>query len=256
MNGWIKLQRKLLDWEWYDDPITKSVFLDLLITANFETTKYRGTEILRGQTVMGYEKMAHRLGISTQNARTAINHLKSTGELTSKVTSKGQVITLINYDKYQLTEVETNKQINNEANRQLTGNQQATNNSIRSKEIKEYKEDKNYSGETSSPTPSQTMKDFIQMVDQKNERYEQFIKSLPSIGTVGIEKVRGELDKFASYWSELTKDGKRQRWELEKTFEVRRRIVTWLSRINTFTSQLPEQKIRRAIDEPIWQPPD
>lgn len=39
-----------------------------------------------------------------------------------------------------------------------------------------------------------------------------------------------QLRKFWLYWSEANKSGKKQRWELEKTFDVRRRIYTWLSR--------------------------
>lgn len=141
-QGWIKLHRKFITWEWYDDPITKSVFLDLLLTANFDTIKYHGTTILRGQTIIGYSKMAKRLGISVQNARTAIKRLKSTSEITSQVTTKGQVITVTNYEKYQLVEVPSNNQSNNQSNNHLTSNQQATNNSKEYKELKKEKKRK------------------------------------------------------------------------------------------------------------------
>ena len=40
-----------------------------------------------------------------------------------------------------------------------------------------------------------------------------------------------EVTKFVSYWTEPTKTGRRVRWETEKTFEVRRRLVTWLNRV-------------------------
>lgn len=33
-NGYIKLYRSLLDWEWYDDTVTKCLFLHLLLTVN------------------------------------------------------------------------------------------------------------------------------------------------------------------------------------------------------------------------------
>lgn len=36
-----------------------------------------------------------------------------------------------------------------------------------------------------------------------------------------------ELLKFKNYWTEPTRSGKKQRWETEKTFEVRRRLGTW-----------------------------
>ena len=48
---------------------------------------------------------------------------------------------------------------------------------------------------------------------------------------------RRECIKFISYWTELNKSGKKQRWEMEKTFEIRRRIATWLSRAGSFKSR-------------------
>ena len=51
MEGWIKLHRKILDWEWYDDINTKVLFLHLLLTANHEEQKWRGKIIERGQLI-------------------------------------------------------------------------------------------------------------------------------------------------------------------------------------------------------------
>ena len=45
-----------------------------------------------------------------------------------------------------------------------------------------------------------------------------------NIPLAGVEK---EVTNFTSYWTELSLDGKKQRWELEKTFELPRRLGTW-----------------------------
>lgn len=42
-----------------------------------------------------------------------------------------------------------------------------------------------------------------------------------------------EFSKFIDYWTEPNQRGK-QRWELQKTFEVGRRLRTWFSRVNKF----------------------
>lgn len=39
--------------------------------------------------------------------------------------------------------------------------------------------------------------------------------------------VISEMLKFKNYWTEPTKNGKRVRWELQQTFDVRRRLGTW-----------------------------
>lgn len=40
-----------------------------------------------------------------------------------------------------------------------------------------------------------------------------------------------EMIKFKNYWTEPTKNGKRQRWELQQTFDVKRRLGTWFRNI-------------------------
>jgi hypothetical protein len=95
-------------------------------------------------------------------------------------------------------------------------------------------EEKREDGELRPPTPAETMRDFIYVVDKKTDRYEQLVKELTLSGKLPADIVRRELDKFKNYWCELTKDGRRQRWELEKIFEVKRRIVTWFERIGGF----------------------
>ena len=100
------------------------VFLHLLLSANVEDHDFRHVTIHRGQVATSYEALANALGLSVQNVRTAIAHLKSTGVLTSKAYSKFQVLTIVSWDLYQC-----------ELTGKLTDNQQATNNNQRSKEV-------------------------------------------------------------------------------------------------------------------------
>jgi len=51
MEGFIKIHRKLLEWEWYDDNNVKVLFLHLLLKANYKDKKYRG-ETLKAGTVL------------------------------------------------------------------------------------------------------------------------------------------------------------------------------------------------------------
>ena len=44
-----------------------------------------------------------------------------------------------------------------------------------------------------------------------------------------------ELDKFILYWTEPNKSGTKVRWQLQNTFEVKRRIKTWFDRISDKT---------------------
>ncbi len=131
MSGWLKLHRSLLEWEWYKDHNTRCVFIHCLLRANFEDCKWQGIVIPCGSFVTSIGNMAKEVGISPQNVRTSLGKLKSTSNLTIKTTNKYTVISVNNWDSYQ----DTNKQ----TNKQSTNNQQTTNNSIRNKERKEIK---------------------------------------------------------------------------------------------------------------------
>ena len=120
-NGWIKIHRKLLDWEWYDEPNVMRLFLHLLLKANHKDKSYRGTLIKTGMLLTGRDLLAKETGLSIQQIRTAINKLKSTNEITIKTNKQGSIIQIVKYAEYQIvTNVVTNKQP--DSNQQVTTN--------------------------------------------------------------------------------------------------------------------------------------
>lgn len=134
-GGFITLYRKLVDWEWYKVGNTKDLFIHLLLTANFKDTRYKGIEIKRGQKLTSLTALSTETGMTIQQTRTALDHLKLTGEVTDTVTPHYRVITVIKYDDYQnLTDKSTdnqqttNKQINKQTTGKTTANQQHNNN--------------------------------------------------------------------------------------------------------------------------------
>ena len=126
-TGYIKLHRKMLDWQWYDDIAVKTVFLHLLLTASYKNSSWQNEAIKPGQVITSYESMNKILKIGVQKIRTAIKKLKSTGEITIESTNKYTLITIEKWEQYQYTADEPNTQINKQTNIQLTSNQQATN---------------------------------------------------------------------------------------------------------------------------------
>lgn len=151
-GNWIKINRKILEWGWYTDINTKVLFLHLLLTVNYKDGELKGIEIKRGQTLKSVNKLAIETGLSEKNVRTAIEHLKKTGEVASQTTRYGQLITVENYAFYQ----DQQNQDGNEAasNWQGDGKEAATKwqgsgNSLRKKEGKEGKKVRN----TNPPIP-------------------------------------------------------------------------------------------------------
>ena len=107
MAGYIKIYRKLLDWGWFGVPSALSTFIYLLLKANFIDSEYKGVLIKRGQAVFGYEALAEKTGISVKQARSAIDKLKRTGEISVWTNRQFSVATIANYELYQADEGQT-----------------------------------------------------------------------------------------------------------------------------------------------------
>ena len=127
MNGWIKLHRKILDWGWYSDINTRVVFIHLLLLANFDDRYYLGKKIKRGDCVVALSTLAQQTSLTITQVRTALNHLKSTHEITIETTNKYSIVTICNFDNYQVFENENNTQNDTQANKQLKNKQQTNN---------------------------------------------------------------------------------------------------------------------------------
>ena len=99
-NGFIKLYRSLLKWEWYDVN-TKVVFLHLLLTVSIEDSKWHGITVRRGSRVSSYAILAKETKLSVDKVRTAIRHLEATGEVTRSKYPKYTVFAINHFDKFQ-----------------------------------------------------------------------------------------------------------------------------------------------------------
>ena len=163
MPGWLKMYRKITEWEWYTDSQTVHLFIHIIIKASFEDSKWRGQNIKRGQLFTGRKLLSQQTGISEQSIRTILNRLKSTKEITIESTSKNSIITVCNYEGYQAEYQQTNQQINQQTNQQSTSDQPAINHI---KEVKKLKKEKEKNLKTVSlPAwiPKETWGDFVEM---------------------------------------------------------------------------------------------
>lgn len=140
--GWLKLHRKLNEWEWIDDPNTFCLFIHCLLIANRKPSKYRGHDIPVGGFVTSYDSLSSRSGLSVQQVRTALKKLIKSQVVTSKATSNFSIISILKWDSYQDDQQADNKQ---PTNKQQTPNKQPTTEEEDNNIL--IKEDKNYTGE-------------------------------------------------------------------------------------------------------------
>ena len=101
MEGWVKLHRCMLEWEWFKKPNMFRLFCYLIMKANHQDGKWQGIEIKRGQVLTGRKALSEATGISEQSIRTCLTRLQKTGEINQQINQKNSLITILNYDKFQ-----------------------------------------------------------------------------------------------------------------------------------------------------------
>jgi len=187
-TSYIRIDRNILRWKWWSHHNTLVVFLFLLIEANIKDNGFLGILVHRGQVVTSLPSLCKNTGLSIQSVRTAISHLKSTGEITVKTYPKFSVITIVNYDKYQdLTGKSTYNQ--QATNSQLTGNQQH----YEKKEKKEKKEKNSRSAPMPSGQPQRGTDDFRTKSHLLLKRDEGTVDDIPTM-------YREMFTDFCQYW--------------------------------------------------------
>ena len=100
-EGWIKLHRKITEWEWYKSPSVRCIFIHLLLTANTKDKRYKGYVIKRGQVLTSANRLAQENGVGLNTAKRSLKKLEETGEIKKEHLMNGSLITIFRYEQYQ-----------------------------------------------------------------------------------------------------------------------------------------------------------
>lgn len=110
-EGWIKLHRKMLDSAvWSGGLALKSVWVWCLLKASFaERETLIGGKLVRlqpGQFVTGRQKGAEESGLAPSTFRDTLDKLEEIGNIRQDSDSRATVITIVNWETYQLLDGE------------------------------------------------------------------------------------------------------------------------------------------------------
>ena len=123
---WLTLYRSMLDWEWWGDHPVMILWMTILLSVNHERKHWRGHVIEAGQMITSYASLAKKSGLSVRSVRTALNKLKSTGELTCKATNQNTIITVVKWADFQTDDNTSDKQSDTPVNNQATNDRQTS----------------------------------------------------------------------------------------------------------------------------------
>lgn len=120
MDGWIKIHRKILEWDHAKDPNKFIVFIHLILRANIEDDEF----CRRGQVILSVRKFAEEIGLTYQTVRTVMSSLVKSNELTQEPTqqlTQGSthrltLVTICKFDTYQNEKARSNARTNARVN--------------------------------------------------------------------------------------------------------------------------------------------
>lgn len=169
-DGFIKLHRRIVDWEWYTDLPTFCLFIHLLLKANYVDRDWRGQVIKRGSFVTSYASLSAETALTVEQVRRALKNLQKTGEVEKVSTNKNTLIIVTKYDDYQCFVADNNKRTTSKKqadNTQRTNGEQTKNKqTTTTKEIKNIKNIKNINNLYCSSGEEQKINGMINYVVQ------------------------------------------------------------------------------------------
>lgn len=154
MSGYIGLYRCLLEkpiWQ-NSTPEQKSILITVLLMVNHHKKEWewKNTKFIAnpGQTITSIDKIvkAAGKGITTQNVRSALKRFEKLEFLTNESTKTGRLITIVNWELYQIDLIKHNKDTSKEVtNNQQRDNKEVTPNNNDNKDKNDKKDTKEYS---------------------------------------------------------------------------------------------------------------
>ena len=196
MQGWIKLHRKLLTSDVFQNDKMLKVFIYCLLKATHSERSQKvgrqNVELKPGQFVFGRKKAAYELNMKESTVRDYMKLLEEDNIINMKSTNKYSVVTVVNWEFYQL---EGEKSDNNDDNKKTTEGQQKDTN----------KNDKNVKNEKNNNYTSK-IKDLLTLYSEQipnfvelNEQYWDVIRETRKSGKIAESVIYNTMKKWQKY---------------------------------------------------------
>ena len=168
----------MTNWGWYRDPNVLSVFIHILLLANWEDKTWQGKTIKKGSFITSIEHLALDCGLTVRQIRTVLDKLLFTQEIDKQTTNKYTLITVIKYNEYQ------------GGDKQMTNKRQTND-----KQMTTTKEDKNINNDKKRVNTHPNIEDITDKdIQEIAEKYK-----------TTIDFVRFQYDKLVT-WAESKPD--------------------------------------------------
>jgi len=142
-KGFIVLSRCFDDYKYWQSPIAISLWVKILLKANWKDGWFMGVKIPRGSFATSIKNLSEEIGVSHNTITKWLKIFEKEKQISLKSTNKFTVISVVNYALFQDFEIDTGKQSGKQTGKQ-TGKQSGDNRTIKpfNKETKKQIKDK------------------------------------------------------------------------------------------------------------------
>jgi len=241
INNYIPISRKIFEHQFWCEGRVYSRFeawLDIVQSTRFEDTELlvgnRLINIKRGQLPVSLRYLAERWKWSTKKVNNYLDLLQH-AQMVTKETLKetGQtLLNICNYDRYNFDFEEWKQQKKQEGNSEETLRKQRGN-----KYNKENKVNKENIECLNARTREHTQENDFEF--RKSLFYNQCASLVEKFGKQMVRE-------FFDYWTEPNKSHSRMRFELERTWDLEKRLQTWEKNESIFNKNGTNQRNSKA----------
>ena len=247
-QGFIKIDRQILEWRYHDCYYAFTIWMHILLLANWTDGYFKGNPIKRGELVTSINNLMLVTGIKSDNTiRKWLKVFESEDMISLKSTNKYTHINIVNYDKFQ-DAGETLAELNAQQSAYQSAQRSADNiriiRNIRSKEDinTTCPEQTSFASEPVMDLPPLILKDGSRFYISQNH-FNEFVNAYPGVD------VRDQILKM-SQWLKTnptkrkTKNG------------IMRFINSWIARAEREDTHQSQSSTKISMPEYIRQQED
>lgn len=99
-EGFIKIQRSILDWEHFQEASTLVVWITILLSCNWKTGWFHGKKVEPGEWITSINRLVDITGLTKNTIKKVLKCLCASGEIIKSETANYTKIRIVNYEKY------------------------------------------------------------------------------------------------------------------------------------------------------------
>ena len=244
-QGFIKIDRQILEWRYHDCYYAFTIWMHILLLANWTDGYFKGNPIKRGELVTSINNLMLVTGIKSDNTiRKWLKVFESEDMISLKSTNKYTHINIVNYDKFQ-DAGETLAELNAQQSAYQSAQRSADNiriiRNIRSKEDinTTCPEQTSFASEPVMDLPPLILKDGSRFYISQNH-FNEFVNAYPGVD------VRDQIMKMSQWLKTNQTKRKTQNG-------IMRFINSWIARSERETINTSQSSTKISMPEYIRQ---